>query len=535
MEDIIKQVGRARRRLGVQRFVNALGWCTFATLAVALALIVLGRFWPLGVADWILVAGAVAVGLLAAGVWAVAMGRGSIDAAIEIDHLFGLKERVSSTLALSEAERQTDVGRALVEDAVRRVKRIDVAGRMSVFPGRSLLLPIAPGLLVVLVAMAITPAVVENPATADEAAAVKRQVKKSSKTLSRKLAEQRKKADKEGLKDAEHLFKILEKRAQELAAKNKGDRKEALVKLNDLARQIRKRREQQGGAEKVKQQLSRLKCPKQGPADGLAKAIRKGDFKKALEELNKLKKQLEDGKLDEKKRKELAEQLDQMKEKAQKLAEAHRQALEDLQNQADKARQSGRNAEADDLEQQIDKLRQQLPQMQQLDKLAQKMGQCSKCLRDGQLKEAGEAMEALEAELGDLQRQLDELDMLDEALDQVAQCCQGCMGCQAGGEGERPGQGMGAGRGQGDRPEERDATAFRDSQVRQKVTPGSITVVDLVEGPNKKGQVTEAIKEQFEAATHESADPLTDQKMPRQHRRHARQYFDRFRKSMIDD
>ena len=37
MEDLEKQVRRARRRLALQRFVGILGWCWFAALVAALA------------------------------------------------------------------------------------------------------------------------------------------------------------------------------------------------------------------------------------------------------------------------------------------------------------------------------------------------------------------------------------------------------------------------------------------------------------------------------------------------------------------
>ena len=122
MDELHRQVRRARRRLGMQRFVAALGWCWLATLVAALGIIMVGKFWPLGVTDWAWVGGALIVGLAAAVGWAFFAGRGTLDAAIEIDRRFGLKERVSSTLTMSVDECQTEAGQALVTDAIRRVK-----------------------------------------------------------------------------------------------------------------------------------------------------------------------------------------------------------------------------------------------------------------------------------------------------------------------------------------------------------------------------------------------------------------------------
>ena len=58
--------------------------------------------------------------------------RTALDAAIEIDRRFDLRERVASSLSLSEAERDTDAGQALVKDAVRAASRIDVGDKFRV-------------------------------------------------------------------------------------------------------------------------------------------------------------------------------------------------------------------------------------------------------------------------------------------------------------------------------------------------------------------------------------------------------------------
>ena len=73
------------------------------------------------------------------------------------------------------------------------------------------------------------------------------------------------------------------------------------------------------------------------------------------------------------------------------------------------------------------------PQMDELAKLADKMGQCAKCLQDGQLQDANAAMDQLMAGVGDLQQQLDEMQMLEDAMDQLAQArermnCPDCDG-----------------------------------------------------------------------------------------------------------
>jgi hypothetical protein len=54
-------------------------------------------------------------------------------------------------------------------------------------------------------------------------------------------------------------------------------------------------------------------------------------------------------------------------------------------------------------------------------------------------------------------------------------------------------------------------------------------VADLVHGPNVRGKVEQEIKQQFDTARRGETNPLTDRRIPKKQRQHAREYFDRFR------
>ncbi|MBN2477557.1 MAG: hypothetical protein JXB62_23320 [Pirellulales bacterium] len=97
------------------------------------------------------------------------------------------------------------------------------------------------------------------------------------------------------------------------------------------------------------------------------------------------------------------------------------------------------------------------------------------------------------------------------------------------GQGDQPGFGLGRGRGQGARPEAEDNTDFFESQVKQNPDKGSAVVTGLVNGPNIKGNVQQQIQQNVDAVRQGSTDPLTTRRIPRKHRQHAREYFDRFR------
>jgi hypothetical protein len=420
MDELTRQVRKAQRRLGVQRFVGVLGWCCFAGLSAALVMIVVDKFWPTGLEAWVWPAGGVAAGVVAAIFWSIARGRGPVDAAIEIDRRFGLKERVSSTLAMTGEQRDSAVGEAVVRDAVRRVERVDVPDQFPISPGKQLLLPFLPAIGVALVWWLVSAAALENPAGANTAA-MKKQISQSGDSLKRKLIEQRKRAKEDGLKDAQMLFDKLQEETENLTTTSDGDRKKALVKLNDLKQEMERRRQQLGGAEGIEKQLERLENLGRGPADKFLEAISKGDLKKAVQELDKLKSKISKGELTPEDRKKLAEQLEQMQKKLQQIVEKQKKQQEDLKNRIQQARNSGQKDEADRLQQKLDQLQQQMPQMNKLQDMASKLGQCAEALGGNQLQDAGNLLDQLQDDMGNLQEQLQEMQMLDDAMAQLCQ------------------------------------------------------------------------------------------------------------------
>jgi hypothetical protein len=95
----------------------------------------------------------------------------------------------------------------------------------------------------------------------------------------------------------------------------------------------------------------------------------------------------------------------------------------------------------------------------------------------------------------------------------------------------QPGNGIGKGTGQGEKANDLKNVRFFDSNVSQKVGQGAIEVNDFVPGANRRGEVTETIKSSFEAAAEQASDaPLAGQRLPRDYRDHAKEYFDALRK-----
>lgn len=552
METLQRQVGRARRRLLVESFLNKLARCWLVTLLLALAAVGAAKWWSLGHPAWAYgpVAVALAAGLVAAGIWTWLARQDALQAALAIDQRFGLKERISSTLALGPAERETAIGQALVRDAEQKVRALDVADQFRPRLNRRAWLPLVPAALAVALVAFVPPRAVQTPVIA--ATSTQIQTKKSTEELVKKLAAKKKEASEKGLKEADAIAR-LEEGAKKLVEKTPEDRKEALKALNDLVKEAEQRRQELAGKSDLKEQLAGLKNLNQGPADKLGQALKSGDINKAIKELEKLKEELKSDKLDPAAKEALGKQLDQLQQSLAKQVEAHKQAERELAEKIEAERKAGNTAAADKLQQQLDKLAAKKPQAEKLEQMAQQLKQAAECMQQGDCKNAGEALGQMAQELGDMQQDLQEMEAMGDVLEQMAECkrsmackeCQGdgCKECQGGGDGEwnktggkltnerfkGGGKGIGVGLGPGLGPETDPKGKFYDTAAKQQPGKGPAKVVGEADGPNRKGAVQEAIQQEFSAAEQQSADPLGEQRLPHEYRDHARKYFDALR------
>ena len=548
MQELKNQVRQARRRLLLEQFLRNVSWSLFAALCVAALALGIPKLWhlPVDAQTWTIVwiAGATAAGLIVAGVWTFVIRRSTIDAAIEIDRRYGLKERISSTLALSDREIKSDIGQALVNDAMRQSRRIDVRDQFQVRATWISLLPIVPGILAAMFVL-VPNAASDNSAKAKSTeSASKKQIKKSTEELRKEIEKRRKSAEEAGLKNAEDLFKELEQGVGNLNRQQMGDRKRALSKLNDLADTLKKRRSELGGRDALRSQMKSLKDVKRGPGDKIVRSLKNGDLPQAMEGLNQLRDQLKNGELSEQQQKALAEQLEQMAKNMQQMVSAHEDAKRQLEQQIQRKLNSGDLSGAGDLQRKLDQLKARDPQMNRLGQMASKLSQSAESSRQCDSSQTAQQLGEMISDLEAMQREFDELELLEDAMDQIdmskmAMNCSNCQGagctmCQGFGSGmgqnqNGQGDGLGEGRGRGDRPERENDTQYYDSQVRGQIGKGRAVVVDYVNGHNLAGEAREGIKASLDTAKRAIDDPLAGQRMPRGHRQQAEQYFDAFR------
>lgn len=548
MEEIKRQVFRARRRMVLQQFCSLVTWWLFATLLVATLGLAVRKVWvlPVDPQTWLggWLGGAIGGGLLLAllGTWW--FRHGVLEAALEIDRRCGLKERVSSSLALSAAELDTDIGQALVSDAMHCVQRLDVGESFPIRLPRRALLPLLPALAIFILAVLVpdaTPAPVGSAQASASSEA--QQVKNSAEALKKRLERAERKAEQSGLKDMDVLLKELQKGLDELTGKEDADRKNALVKLNDVAKRLDQRREQLGGADKIRQQLEKLKDLGGGPAEKMTQALKDGDLAGAVKELKKLQEALQEGKLTDEQKQQLAKQLEQFQNKVQDAIEAHKQAKEKLADEIAKRQAAGDQEGAAQAQQQLDQLNKLNDQMSRLQQMAEKLGQCKQSLQNGAAKDAAAQLQELAQDLRNLDKDLQELQTVDDILDQIAdarqgmQCkhcngqgCEACMGMGAGQQEGPPGNGLGEGQGQGERPEQKTDTSFYESQVRGKPQPGEAVRTGSAGGPNRAGKSLEDVKSQIRSSLDQDPDPLTDVRLPKSEREQVKEYYQRLNK-----
>jgi hypothetical protein len=313
----------------------------------------------------------------------------------------------------------------------------------------------------------------------------------------------------------------------------------------------------------LKAQLSHLHDLKNGPADAFLKALEQGDFDKAADQLNQLKRELAAGKLDPAAQKALAEQLEKLQQALADKVAAHEKLERELKKQIEAHRRAGNRDQAERLERQLDKLAEKKPQMAQLKRMHEQANRAAKCMANGQCDQAGEALSQMSQQMDGLEGDMQEMEMLEGALDQVAQCkksmackqCngQGCKACQGDGDGDgngngdsdlwnqfdgplddrfvhrKGGKGIGVGLGPGLGAETDSDGGFYDSKVKQQPGAGAVQIVGEADGPNRKGRVQEAIQTEFSEAPQNAADALGEQRLPREYRDHAKTYFDALR------
>jgi hypothetical protein len=541
-----KPIGKVWRLLRLQRFLGVFVWTLGAMLLVAAGVIVAEKFiaqpvpgqqyWPS--LPFVLAGG---IALVVALFVACVSGPSRVDAAIAIDRAFHLNDRLGTVLTLPADLLDSPAGVALLGDTRRHIDGLDLGSKFGLRIPKRAWIPVVPALLAL--GLLFLPELSSRKAQAEQKTkeADVKKVSEQAKLLNKRLAEARKELDKAKFAESEKLLAQIEKAAEKLEKAPPADKQKALVELNKLTDALKERQKQVGNSEQISRKLQQLKeMTSTGPADDFAKELAKGDFQKAANQLKDLQKKLMDGKMTADEKKQLREQLGQMKDQLQKMAN-----LEERKKQLEQALKSG-SMSKEQFDQQMSKLNDQAQDLKKLQKLAQQLAQAQQQMQQGDMQKAAEALGMSQQQLQQMAQELSEMESLDSALADIAAAKDGMTGGdglnQLGnrlgdmpgmgqGNGNNQGNGLGRGRGRGDRPITEDDTATYKARVRQQVGQGKAILEGF--GPPGAQTVGESLVEvqgDLETSTGVAAEALTNQKVPKHVRKHVQSYIDEFRR-----
>ena len=557
-----RQVARARRRLFSQTMIETLVGSWIGALSLSVGWFLAEPYLLPDAAPWIrwTTAGVLAgVGLILAIVLAVVRMPSAVAAALALDERFQLKERVTTTLTLSEAQLASDAGQALVADVNSRIAPLRVRDRFPVrIPWMAVLVPVC-ALVLVLLSLFYKPVLnrvqAETPEALADSAVAKAEIEKVLRPL------QKKQVKKAGDRPKSEELQRLEAELDRLAGKAHDTKEQGRQLVKDLTNaedDVRKREKQLADrADALKEQMKQAerlsqKKKKDGPAKKLDKALDKAEFKKARDEMERLgkqmqadeevarlKKKMKDENLNEEQKKEMRDQLEKLKD--DELSREQKEQLEEqLQDMKDKLERLTRSDEAkerlqemqrqgalskEELERELDQLEKNMGKldpetMKELKELAEKLGECQKCMKEGKEGEAAQKMaEAAEklakldpkGESKELQQQLQQLQAARKAM------CQALDGKPIPGAGQRP--------------EAKDGeTKVKEERAHSSLDKGRLQVIDTVpgdgfKGPRKPAEMTEEIRR----ASQEEPEAIDRQRLPRSASEMARGYFEKLR------
>ena len=449
MQEINKAVSIAQRRLAIGQLFSILTWAAFVSLLIAAVGVAIPKIWHLGFLEtqnhkdawlysWTL--GAIVVGFVVTAIITYRKLSSRLDVATEIDSRFGLKERVSSALAIDSESAQGPVEQALIEDAQRRVETIEVAEKFELRPRWTGLLPLIPMAIIVML-LFLPDAKVQANATESEEALSREKVRLKVEAFKKKIEQAREQIEAKGLENASEDVKVIAEKIDKLNSDDLQNPKQALVKLNNIKKEIEERQKSVGDSKSFRDNLNKLKDTGKGVAKKIGDALAEGNFKDADKAIKDLAKKLKEGKLTNAEAKQVANQLQDLATNMKQAAEQRQQKIEDLQKQIDKAVQEGDLDKAAQLQQQKETAEQNNKQQQNLDNIANQLQQAAEAMKNGDpqqmkdaMQQAAKAMEGMGEDLQDLQQQMEDMENLQDMEDMIDQLKQP-------GEGECEGEG----------------------------------------------------------------------------------------------
>ncbi|MGH7175899.1 MAG: AtpZ/AtpI family protein [Tepidisphaeraceae bacterium] len=364
MSRLDQHVSAVQNKLALGRFCNALGW-TLTAFAVAVGLgILVDRFFQVR-PPWVvlLLWGGLAACVLAAIVWAVARRPTRHAAAVAIDDVLQTREKFSTALQVRGVK--DSFASAAVLDAEDTATRVDLRRKFPLSFPRSaygaIVATLVASSLLLLKPMDLLGREERKQQQRQEQAKVEAARKQLKDALAVVDAVPQAVANEENIKLAKQdLIQALNAKIDDPERANRT----AAKALQDVSKAIKeqiKSNQRYAEAQNDAKMFKQLQSPvdEQGPVADAQRALAKGNFQQAVDELTKLTEKFD--KLDKKDQEKAADQMKAMAQQLQKMAN-NPQQQQQLQQQLQKM---GLN------QQQAQQMQQMMQQAAQGDKQAQ--------------------------------------------------------------------------------------------------------------------------------------------------------------------
>lgn len=485
-----------------------------------------------------------AAALAIAAAWSLVRTRPGHAVARRVDERARLRETLSTALCVSQNEDAWS--RATVELAGRTAAGVDLAAALPVQAPRLWPAPVAAwGLLAILLAApaldlsAVLGRSAPDPIPEHAALRVSAEVEQMKDELRAEAARLGVDIGFEG-EAAENAIAPTNLTPEEIQAA-------AVKELTRLTDTLAERMEEKGAQrlEAMEKRLEQLRQPGPGPAQDLARAMARGNFEQARQELSKLAQQLRDGELSAEQREQLQEQMENLAKQLDELGRQRADLERSLREAGMSADQAGQMALADPeaLRKALDELKSLTPEQrkQLLEKAKAQAEACSQCNSMGQsMSEMAAALspggmssggQMAMDQFGDM---LSEMEMLAsdigsmKAMMSAAQTQSMKVG---GGFCENPGSGIGGpragwgvGGSQGTPPDESKLT-FDPTRSAVNARPGAIIGSRLVYEGQIRGESRVEFAQSAAAAAAGASDAIESMLVPRQYEAAVMRYF----------
>jgi len=502
------------------------------------------------------------VALVAAFIWTVVRTKQGGSVARQVDERAGLRETISTALCVQNEEDAWS--RATVEMASKRAGAVNLKEAIPVETPRYWPAPIA---AMAMLAIALMVPVLNLPALFGSEPTIP-QDQQDAMQASIEVEQMKQELEAEA-KRLGVEFDLNEEAAENALLPESMTPEEiqaaAVKQLTQLTDKLEAKMQEQGAdrLEAIEKQLQKLRQPGPGPAQELARAMARGNFDKAREELSKLAEQMRSGDMSDEQSEQLAKQMENLAQQMEQLSQERKEterALREAGMSAEEAKQLAMDPEAlqealDKLENMSDEQKQQLMEQamsqaqacencsgmgQAMSQMAQAMqsqsGQQGQQGMNSQTQSAmdqlGDMLSEMEQMQGDMQSMQAMMNAAQSQMDKMGQgFCEnpgsGGLGDWAEGDTSRPGNGSGGpGQGDGVSPDARETSiTFNDSKANVNTQQGPIIGSRLVYEGQIRGESRTEFAMGAKSAAHNASDAIESMLVPREFEGPVMKYF----------